>query len=183
MKDARSPSRRLRDLFAGQIENAFYGELGLADPELTSYLCGLLSRFVHVDAIFPAEQMPERRIDTIERLLARLGRQRKPLNLRRIRSLYRYIGDFSLFWAGLYPEAVRMGGRSADPLAHTVSCGKRSYLCASQLSQRSGDSPSRELLQRLSTHFELCAQGLQLVRRGWRPQCVRFRTHLQKTSS
>jgi hypothetical protein len=170
-------------MFSGQIENVFYGELGLADPELTSYLSGLLSRFVHVDSIFLSGQLPDRRIDTIERLLGRLQRQRKPLNLRRIRSLYRYIGDFSLFWTGLYPEAVRLNGRSADPLAHTISCGKRSYLCASQLSHRQGDSPSRELLQRLSTHFELCAEGLGLVRRGWRPERVRFQRKMQKSQT
>ena len=42
----------LRRLFAGLAEHAFFSRLGVADPPLIDYLSALLSRFVHVDAVF-----------------------------------------------------------------------------------------------------------------------------------
>ncbi|MCG3180129.1 MAG: hypothetical protein BIFFINMI_02484 [Phycisphaerae bacterium] len=178
MIEARSGHERLRELFAGQIENVFYSELGLADPELIAYLTSLLSRFVHIDAIFQPVALDDRRVDGVVRLLRRLHGHVGPANTRRVRAVHRYVGDFTLFWAGLYPEAVRMQGRirgaTGDALIDYMGCGKRSYLEAANLSHHKGDIPPRALLQRLSTHFELCAEGLSMVRKLWRPRQVRF---------
>jgi hypothetical protein len=46
------PDHPLRRLFAGLTEQTFMAALGLADPPLTDYLSELLSRFIHVDAIY-----------------------------------------------------------------------------------------------------------------------------------
>ena len=45
-------SHPLRRLFAGLTEHAFMDKFGFADPPLTDYLSGMLSRFVHSDAVF-----------------------------------------------------------------------------------------------------------------------------------
>ena len=46
------PDHPLRRLFAGLTEHTFFTTLGVADPRLTDYLSLLLSRFIHIDAIF-----------------------------------------------------------------------------------------------------------------------------------
>ncbi len=187
MTEQRSPSERMLELFAGLVENAFYGEIGLADPELATYVAKLLSRFVHVDEIYPPSRLTGRRVEGIVEMLEQFdaaaaprgaGDKSDPIGLAHERAVHRHIGDFALFWSGLFPDAVRFHagrvGGMRDALLDYVSHGKRSYLTAAQLSRRGLDLPPRELLQRLSTHFELCVRALDLVRRQWRPEKVSF---------
>src|SRR5690349_21153758 len=47
-----NPDHPLRRLFAGITEQTFMTELGVADAQLVDYLSLLLSRFVHIDAMF-----------------------------------------------------------------------------------------------------------------------------------
>ena len=42
----------LRRMMAGLTEHAFLAEIGLADPPLIDYVTDLLSRFLHVDAVY-----------------------------------------------------------------------------------------------------------------------------------
>jgi hypothetical protein len=78
---------------------------------------------------------------------------------------HRHVGDFALFWTGVFPEAL---GASVDktgslPMADMQRQGKHAYLLASTLS---GDDDA-PVLRRLSAEFELCAFGLSRVREGW----------------
>jgi hypothetical protein len=77
-----------------------------------------------------------------------------------------YIGDFTLFWAGVYPEILRPRHCGVDRLVPYVQVGKRSYGIASELSG-THDVPPAELLAQLSDQFEFCVHGLHLVRAGW----------------
>jgi hypothetical protein len=84
------------------------------------------------------------------------------------REMHRHIGDFALFWTGVYPEALKRM-RSAlckDQFIDYCEQGKRSYYIASTFE----DEPYREeapVLRRLSEESELCAFGLNQVRREW----------------
>jgi hypothetical protein len=91
-----------------------------------------------------------------------------PAEGRTRREYHRHIGDFTLFWTGVFPEALnRM--RSAMCKDHFIDyCaqGKRSYYIASTFEEE----PYQEeapVLRRLSEEFELCAYGLNQVRREW----------------
>lgn len=42
----------IRRMFAGLTEHTFLNILGMADPQLIDYLSSLLSRFIHLDAIY-----------------------------------------------------------------------------------------------------------------------------------
>ena len=61
----------------------------------------------------------------------------------RRRECHRHVGDFTLFWTGVYPEALAklQGGDSADALINYQRQGKRSYHLASvfECRQRSRD--------------------------------------------
>ena len=110
------PEHPLRRLFSGLTEQTFMHTFGVADPRLTDYLSELLSRFIHVDALY--------------RLRPALSR---------------------------------------DHFIDYCAQGKRSYYIASTFR----DDPYRDeapVLQRLSEEFELCAYGLNRVRREWERQ-------------
>jgi hypothetical protein len=85
----------------------------------------------------------------------------------RRRLINKYIGDFTLFWTGVYPENLHAEQRTgADRLREYLLQGRRSYAIASELTRRE-DLPPADVLQHLSEEFECCVHALHLVREGW----------------
>ena len=77
------------------------------------------------------------------------------------------IGDFTLFWTGVYPEiADRMRHGRKDSLLDYTDQGKRNYFLASTIPAGDATAPDA-VLKRLSDNFELCVYGLGEVRRQW----------------
>jgi hypothetical protein len=160
------PDHPLRRLFAGFTENTFINTLGMADPRLTDYLSGLLARFIHIDAIYRLCNVRGRRLQEVAEMM--LEAEELPPEGRTRREVHRHIGDFTLFWTGVYPEALsRLRSLLCkDQFIDYCEQGKRSYYIASTFQ----DDPYREeapVLRRLSEEFELCAYGLREVRRQW----------------
>src|SRR5437588_495235 len=163
------PDHPLRRLFAGLTEQTFLQTLGVADPRLTDYLSGLLSRFLHVDALYRLRDGRGRRLEGVVEMVVEA--EALPAEGRTRREVHRHIGDFTLFWTGVYPEALRRlrSRLSADQFIDYCEQGKRSYYIASTLEE----DPYREeapVLRRLSEEFELCAYGLNQIRREWERQ-------------
>jgi hypothetical protein len=160
------PEHPLRRLFAGFTEHAFLHHLGVGDPPLIDYLSMLLSQFTHVDTLFRLHNAKGRRLEEVADMM--MEAEALPPEGRTKREMHRHIGDFALFWTGVYPEALKRM-RSALCKDHFIDyCeqGKRSYYIASTFE----DEPYREeapVLRRLSEEFELCAYGLNQVRREW----------------
>jgi hypothetical protein len=163
------PEHPLRRLFAGLTEHTFNAALGVADPPLTDYLSGLLSRFIHINAIFRLKNAEGRRLEEVAEMM--IEAEAMPPEGRTTREVHRHIGDFTLFWTGVYPEALRKlrNALSKDHFIDYCEQGKRSYYIASTFEEE----PFREeasVLRRLSSEFELCAYGLNQVRREWEKQ-------------
>lgn len=151
-------------LFTALTEQTFQSDLGMADPPLIDYLSRLLMRFIRADALYRVRDVEGNCLrDVVAMLEEAEARQAKPQ-----REAYRHIGDFTLFWTGLFPEALsrRKGRNSPDRLLDYCAQGKRSYYIASTFDEE----PYREeaaVLRRLSDDFELCMIGLQQVRTEW----------------
>ncbi len=163
----------LRALFRGLVEQVFMTEIGICDPRLTDYLSRMLADFVHIDAIYRLRTVDGEVIRDLSRAEAEayLGPDVDEVTRRRLIS--RYVGDFTLFWTGVYPESLR-GRRGRDRLGEFVVQGRRGYSIASELSDPESE-PAPSLLQQLSEEFENCIHGLHLVREGWRVHEQRFR--------
>jgi hypothetical protein len=161
-----NPDHPLRRLFAGITEQTFMTELGVADAQLVDYLSLLLSRFVHIDAIFALRSVQGRRLEEVADML--LEAEAMPPGGRTRREVFRHIGDFTLFWTGVYPEALKRlrHALSKDQFIDYCEQGKRSYYIASTFEEDPHREESR-VLRRLSKEFELCAFGLNQVRREW----------------
>ena len=158
------PLEQLQRYFAGLTESAFQTRLGVADPPLLEYISDLLVRFVHCDSIYRVRDLTGNRLDQVAEMLAeaeaRIGESR--------REVHRHIGDFTLFWSGVFPEALRRirSPLRRDALVDYCQHGKRSYYIASTIRDRDDDEQS-SVLERLSHDFELCVYGLGEVRREW----------------
>lgn len=158
----------LHRLFQGLVENAFCAEVGLCDPELTEYVARMLVDFVHVDRLYALQATDGKPLDQIADMLARLRDGTDGACGEDGLLVHRHIGDFALFWSGVYPERLRhtSGIAHKDRLLDYVAQGKRAYGIASRLADPD-DSPPASLFGRLSRDFEFCCHGLGLVRQEW----------------
>ena len=154
----------LRRFFAGVTEYAFAVRMGVADPPLVDYVAEMLVRFVKSDAIYGLRSPRGERLLQVVDMLAE-AQSRQGVARRR---LHRHIGDFTLFWTGVYPEiADRMRHGRKDSLIDYTDQGKRNYYLASTLPAAEEESAPDDVLKRLSDNFELCVYGLGEVRRQW----------------
>ena len=157
---SRSPIQRY---FAGLAENTFQTKLGVVDPPMIDYLTDLLIRSVRSDVVHRVRSVTGKPLMNVPEMVAeaaaRLGEAK--------RDLHQHIGDFTLFWAGIYPEALRDGEAESGKFETYCSFGKRSYRIASEIEISDDSAPSATLLERLSDRFDLCCYGLREVRRQW----------------
>ncbi len=159
-------SHPLRRLFAGLTEQTFLTQLGIGDPSLIDYLSELLSRFIHMDAVYRLKSARGKGLEEVADML--LEAEALPAEGRTRREVYRHIGDFTLFWTGVYPEALSRlrSALTKDSFIDYCEQGKRSYYIASTFEE----DPYHEeapVLRRLSQEFEICAYGLTQVRHEW----------------
>ena len=156
----------LRRLFAGLVEDAFCTRVGMCNPALTDYLADLLVGFTHIRRLNAIRNARGKRLDQIAAMLAVMSENRPTTAAERDQSVYRNIGDYTLFWAGVYPEYLkRTRHDQSDILLDYVQQGRRSYAIVSDLADEA-DAPPSSLFRNLSEDFEFCLYGLSLVRQG-----------------
>lgn len=156
-------SHPLCRMFRGLVEHTFMSELGIADPKLVGYVAALLVRFVPDSEVWRLKDAQGGRVREVAAMVA-LAESASDDENRRDR--HRHVGDYTLFWTGVYPEALdrlRTAG-SIDGLIDYREQGKRSYHVAGTLSR---EDDQATVLCRLSQEFDLCAFGLSRVRHEW----------------
>lgn len=161
------PNHPLRRHFAGLVEHAFCAQVGLCDPRLTEYLADLLVEYTHIDRLNALRNASEKALEQTAKMLLVQMKDEPNNEAARDRSMYRHIGDYSLFWAGIYPEQLRrQQANTGDTLLDYVSRGKESYAIVADLTEEEDQLPP-SLFRHLSEDFEFCLYGLGLVRNGF----------------
>lgn len=157
----------LEPFFHRAVQNSYEGKLGFNDPEVTGYVARLLCEFSETDNLFQVRDTTGKPIEKLEEMM----RASDPVfgtasSFDQERAVRKHIGDFALFVAGMYPEAMgpRRKSRHNHPgLAELILAGKESYAIVSQfnLFEYEQEAP---LFARLSASFERCILGLTMVR-------------------
>jgi hypothetical protein len=155
-----SAGHPLQRLFTGLTEHAFVATLGVADPPLVDYVSDILLRFLRADAVYRLRDAEGKRLEEVGAMIREADQL--PAEGRTRREYHRHIGDYTLWWTGLHPETVQRArrGPGKDCFISYCETGKRCYRIASQ-----GDEEQCAVLRRLSDEFELCALGLNHVRK------------------
>jgi len=148
--------------FRGLTEYAFHARLGVVDPPLVDYVAVMLVRFMRNERLAVLPGAGEESADVSHMLLA-AERHADPAEAR---AEYRHIGDVTLFWSGLYPEALARHRRPGPDLTGYKAAGKRAYRLAATL-EPDAAAAERDLLERLAHEYDLCVEGLAEVRRAW----------------
>ena len=151
----------LSRFFTALTEHTFQVELGVADPPLTDYLSDVLYRFVGFKSIYRIRNAVGKRLEDVAEMMAEAEQR----TARPKREIHRHIGDFTLFWSGVFPEALKrlQGADRRDHLIDYCEQGKRSYFIASTFDGDPYDGEA-QVLRRISEQFELCSYGLNRVR-------------------
>ena len=160
-------SHPLEPFFQQVVRNSYEGKLGMHDSDVTGYVARLLCEFSESDKLYKLRDEMGRPLAELERMVQAAD----PVNgtapsFDAERSVRKHIGDYALFVAGMYPEAVepwRRGRRRHPSLGELINAGKESYFIVSQfnLFEYEQEAP---LFARLSDLFERCILGLTLVR-------------------
>ncbi len=167
-----SQAHPLEPFFQQAVRNSCEGRLGLHDPDVTGYVARLLCEFSDAGKLYSIHDETGRPIEEIEEM----ERAADPVlgtaaSFDEERALRKHIGDYSLFVAGMYPEAVTSSRRlrhHCPSLDELIRAGKQSYFIVSQfnLFEYEQEAP---LFARLSDHFERYILGLTLVRQELGP--------------
>jgi hypothetical protein len=164
--NAAQPS--LRGMFHQMVRDCYATGVGIHDEELTAYVGDILTDFTTADKVYAIRDSNGRPLHSVDDLLAAAD----PVfghawSFTREREVRKHIGDYALFFTGMFPEAIhpsrRFVEKNSNSLLHMMQAGKESYYVVSQFNvfEYASEAP---LFEKLTQHFEGCVFGLHLVR-------------------
>ena len=159
--------------FQQAVRNSYEGKLGLNDPDVTAYVARLLCEFSESDKLYKVKDETGRPIEELgEMVQAADPVHGSAPSFDAERARRKHIGDYALFVAGMYPEAMnssRRLRRHQPSLGELIVAGKESYYIVSQfnLFEYEQEAP---LFARLSDRFERYILGLTMVREELGPR-------------
>ena len=163
-----SKNQTLRGLFDELLTRNFEESLRLSDREIISYMADLLTEFSRVEQVYAIRDASGKSLEDVGEMLLASNPLFEAASFDREREVRKHIGDYTLFFAGLFPEAVnrwRLRRQRLDSLIDYVRTGKESYFIVSEfnLFEYKDSAP---LFKKMSDQFEYCVFGLNLVKRN-----------------
>ncbi len=159
----------LRSLFHELVDDCCNRGLGMEDTEISSYMADLLTDFSESTRVYAMRDGGGRPLHDIAAMVAASDPVHGTApSFDAERLARKHIGDYALFFAGMYPEAMQasvMGDISLQPATfmRLIETGKESYsiVASFNLFEYAREAP---LFERLADQFETCIYGLNLVR-------------------
>lgn len=156
----------LGNFFSELIDRSFKQRLGLMDSEITSYVSDLLTQFNRTENLYRIRNAQGKPLEDVGEMLLESNPLFDAPSFDREREVRKHIGDFTLFFAGLFPEAVRrwrLRRMRLDSVVDYVRAGKESYYIVSEFNQFEYRSIAG-FFKKMSDQFETCVFGLNLVK-------------------
>lgn len=159
MRIDRISSERLKPFFLDLVRRSF-GQLGVGDRETTDYVAAILADFSRSERWLMMRNAQGRRLHSVvEMLLETLGPDSSSRRSQE-REVRKFVGDYTLFMAGLFRGFAEKGGF----LDFYLTEGRRSYLAVSELDV-SLYRPGFLLFQELGKGFENYAGALDYMQK------------------
>jgi hypothetical protein len=164
--NATSAENPLRKLFEEIVYGCYSQMPELNDAEIASYVAGILTDFAETEQLYRIRDRRGRPLHEVsDMLVASDPVYGEAYSFPREREVRKHIGDFSLFFAGMFPESAQWLRRSPrESLQALKRAGKESYYIVSQFDvfEYELEAP---LFARLADGFDACAEGLMQVRK------------------
>jgi hypothetical protein len=160
-------SHPLQQLFLEMVGRHYAQEIGLRNPELVAYVAHLLAEFCDADQLFRIRDAAGRRLDDLGEMLLESNPVFGPApSFDRERQVRKHIGDYTLFFTGMFPESINRFRLRRDRIENFVDwmkAGKESYYIVSKF-EYFEYAKVAPLFASLSQHFEQCVYGLNQVK-------------------
>ena len=160
-------SHPLRQFFTDLVGRHYAEEIGIRDPQLVGYVAHLLTEFCDSEQLFKVRNAANRPLDDVGEMLLESDPIYGPApSFDRERQVRKHIGDFTLFFAGMFPESVnhhRLRRQRLENLVDWVKAGKESYYIVSKF-EHFEYAKVAPLFANLSRNFEECVYGLNRVK-------------------
>ena len=164
-----STNKTLKGFMEEVVQRNFEENLHLADHDVLEYVADLLVRFSRNEELYAIRDSRGRTLEDVGQMLIASNPLLDAPSFDAEREARKHIGDFTLFFAGLFPEAVnhwRLRRARLDALLDYIQTGKESYTIVSEFKQFEYRS-SAPLFKKMAEEFERCVFGLNLVKRDF----------------
>ncbi len=173
----------LCSLFRDLVRSRLPRGVEASEPKVADYISGVLVDFTHVDNLYRIRDARGRRLEQVGEMLAESDPRLGASSFDRERAVRKHIGDFTLFFTGLFPESLATLGRRGlglDALLDYIRTGKESYRIVSCFDQfeYAREAP---IFRRLAENFELYVFALNQVKRDLERLQRGYYNHLRAT--
>jgi hypothetical protein len=164
-------SHPLQQLFIELVGRHYGEEIGIRDPQIVNYVSQLLAEFCDVEQLFKIRNAAGQPLSDVGEMLVESNPVYGPApSFDHERQVRKHIGDYTLFFAGMFPESInhfRLRRQRMENFIDWMKAGKESYYIVSKFEffEYTKVAP---LFASLSQHFEQCVYGLNLVKNDLR---------------
>jgi len=160
-------SHPLQQLFQDLVGRHYAAEIGIRDPQIIAYVSHLLAEFCEADQLYKIRDASERALSDVGEMLLESDPVYGPApSFDRERQVRKHIGDYALFFAGMFPESInhfRLRRQRLENFVEWIKAGKESYYIVSKF-EHFEYAKVAPLFANLSRNFEGCVYGLNMVK-------------------
>jgi hypothetical protein len=157
----------LREFFHVLVHKHLTENLGLRDGEISAYVANLLADFCETDELNKIKDANGRSLTDVGEMLLEADPVYGPASsFDRERQVRKHIGDYTLFFSGMFPESInhhRLRRHRLENMVDFIKAGKESYYIVSKF-EHFEYAKVAPLFSRLSKEFERCVFGLNIVK-------------------
>jgi hypothetical protein len=157
----------LQQMFVELVGRHYAEEIGLRDPQLTAYVAHLLTEFCEAEQLFKICNTTGRALADVGEMMLESDPVYGPApSFDRERQVRKHIGDYTLFFAGMFPESInrfRLRRDRIENFVDWIKAGKESYFIVSKFEYFEYTKVA-PLFAKLSENFEQCVYGLNQVK-------------------
>jgi hypothetical protein len=161
-----SESNPLHQLFT-EIVGRNYDDVGISSAEVQGYVATILTEFCEAENLYKIRRADGRALHDVGEMLVESDPVYGPApSFDRERQVRKHIGDYSLFFTGMFPESInwsRLRRSRMDNLVDFVKAGKESYFIVSKF-EYFEYAKVAPLFRRMASDFELLVYGLNQVK-------------------
>ena len=160
-------SHPLQQLFMELVGRHYAEEIGLRDPQIVNYVAHLMTEFCEVEQLFKIRDASNRPLADVGEMLLESDPVYGPApSFDRERQVRKHIGDYTLFFAGMFPESInhfRLRRHRLENFVEWIKAGKESYYIVSKF-EYFEYAKVAPMFASLSRNFEGLVYGLNMVK-------------------
>ena len=164
MKDE---SHLLQRFFLELVGRHYAEEIGIRDPQVVGYVAHLLAEFCDAEQLFKIRNGAGKPLSDVGEMLLESDPVFGPApSFDHERQVRKHIGDYTLFFAGMFPESInhyRLRRQRLESFVDWMKAGKESYYIVSKF-EYFEYAKVAPLFAQLSNKFEECVYGLNQVK-------------------